>query len=39
MLMIGYQVLDLMKHIQNAKDLTTKITGSESDDNIVQPEL
>ena len=26
-------------HIQNIRDLTTKVIGSESDNNIVQPEL
>ena len=29
----------LESHIQNIGDLTTKITGSESDDHVVQPEL
>ena len=29
----------LESHIQNIRDLTTKIIGSESDDNVVQPEL
>ena len=29
----------LESHIQNIRDLTTKIIGSESDDNVIQPEL
>ena len=29
----------LESHIQNIRDITTKIIGSESDDNVVQPGL
>ena len=31
--------MSLESHIQNIGDLTTKTIGSESDDNVVQPEL
>ena len=32
-------IKSLEPHIQNIRDLTTKIIRSESDDNVVQPEL
>ena len=32
-------IKSLKPHIQNIRDLTTKIIRSESDDNVVQPEV